>query len=653
MRCNCCSEGGGIKNMSRDTLTFNQMPSNHGRRDSVEDGYVKRTSFDNNRQYTKTHRSSHSKSPERDVYYEDKRGFDIDKGKHLNSNNSRKEEDYSYSRDSIRSAPYSRDFDSISRMDRGKDRERERERDRGRDKNESSYPRSRSPYYRSSRDYPPPSTSHSTFNRNETHDRNRVNRDREDYSKSSSFNSSFPYSSSSSRFENDRFNSSSSSSFSSNRRSQQRSSSPLRAYDRNSTLRMSPFRGESVNPLEERLRHLKNWDIAPAGFERISADKAKLTGLFPPPGNITKLVNYAPPTLDPTISAMLSVLGGSSTGGAANDISYASSSSNSTSLFAPALARQSRRIYVAGFSSFTNEDHLEEYFNQAVSQLKKTSGKEMIVSKPVLGIQMSQDKSYAYVDFRAPEDATEAMQLDGVMFEGNQQLKIKRPREFQAITAAELGNVTAADAELSRVVMTGIPDFLAEAHIKALLEPFGELKTMQLLKMNKSLTNLGVVVFEYMEDQDIACIIEGLNDYQLDDRHTLQVYKLSETVGNLDLVRKLAIFNLAPGSATVESSPVAQLLNMIRSGDFDSEEKYNEIYSEIKEECSKYGTIKSIIIPKPLEHEAVAGVGKVFIEFSTSDECNTAIEALSGRQFNDRCVITSFFPLERYQELIL
>ena len=83
------------------------------------------------------------------------------------------------------------------------------------------------------------------------------------------------------------------------------------AFDRNA--RLSPFRGEVI-PLEDRPRYLKNWDATPPGFERIPADRAKLTGLFPPPGNVAKILSYQPPTLDPARRAMLEMLSGSDIG---------------------------------------------------------------------------------------------------------------------------------------------------------------------------------------------------------------------------------------------------------------------------------------------------------------------------------------------------
>jgi hypothetical protein len=44
---------------------------------------------------------------------------------------------------------------------------------------------------------------------------------------------------------------------------------------------------------------------------------------------------------------------------------------------------------------------------------------------------------------------------------------------------------------------------------------------------------------------------------------------------------------------------VIKLENIISLADLSTEEQFNEIESELKEECTKYGPILSIQIPRP------------------------------------------------------
>ena len=43
---------------------------------------------------------------------------------------------------------------------------------------------------------------------------------------------------------------------------------------------------------------------------------------------------------------------------------------------------------------------------------------------------------------------------------------------------------------------------------------------------------------------------------------------------------------------------------------------------DVKEECSKFGTVKSVEIPRPRAGQDVTGVGKVFVEFMDLEGCN-------------------------------
>lgn len=53
------------------------------------------------------------------------------------------------------------------------------------------------------------------------------------------------------------------------------------------------------------------------------------------------------------------------------------------------------------------------------------------------------------------------------------------------------------------------------------------------------------------------------------------------------------------------------LMNMVTAEELVDEEEYEDILDDIKEECSKYGIVKSIEIPRPIEGVDVPGLGKV------------------------------------------
>ena len=66
-----------------------------------------------------------------------------------------------------------------------------------------------------------------------------------------------------------------------------------------------------------------------------------------------------------------------------------------------------------------------------------------------------------------------------------------------------------------------------------------------------------------------------------------------------------------PGQPT----EVLCLLNMVMPDELTDEEEYEDILEDIREECSKFGSVKSIEIPRPVPGVEVPGCGKVFVEF--------------------------------------
>lgn len=75
-----------------------------------------------------------------------------------------------------------------------------------------------------------------------------------------------------------------------------------------------------------------------------------------------------------------------------------------------------------------------------------------------------------------------------------------------------------------------------------------------------------------------------------------------------------------------------------------------EIVEDVKEECEKYGPVLEIKIPRPSGgSRQSAGVGKIFIKYENADSAKKALQALAGRKFDARTVVTTYFSEVRYQ----
>ena len=75
-----------------------------------------------------------------------------------------------------------------------------------------------------------------------------------------------------------------------------------------------------------------------------------------------------------------------------------------------------------------------------------------------------------------------------------------------------------------------------------------------------------------------------------------------------------------------------------------------EICDDVREECSKYGQIVEIKVPRPVGgSRQSAGVGKIFVKYDTPESATKALKALAGRKFADRTVVTTYFPEENFE----
>jgi splicing factor U2AF subunit len=111
----------------------------------------------------------------------------------------------------------------------------------------------------------------------------------------------------------------------------------------------------------------------------------------------------------------------------------------------------------------------------------------------------------------------------------------------------------------------------------------------------------------------------------------------------------------------LDDSRVLQLLNMVTPEELVDNEDYEgrstvevkmcfdadvglEICEEVMEECQKYGPVLAMKIPRPSGGgRPSAGVGKIFLKYQDAESAKKALQALAGRKFADRTVVTTFF----------
>lgn len=164
----------------------------------------------------------------------------------------------------------------------------------------------------------------------------------------------------------------------------------------------------------------------------------------------------------------------------------------------------------------------------------------------------------------------------------------------------------------------------------------------------------GYAFCEYLDPNitDQACL--GLNGMMLGDKKLIvqraSVGKNPLATGAMLTNLQIPGLNLSEVTSSVPTKPteVLCLMNMVTPEELEDEEEYEEILDDVREECGKYGAVKSLEIPRPIKEVEVPGVGKIFVEFFTMEDCENAQQNLSGRKFANRVVVTSFIDPDKY-----
>jgi len=335
------------------------------------------------------------------------------------------------------------------------------------------------------------------------------------------------------------------------------------------------------------------WDVPPAGFESISAAQYKTmlsTGrIVQGPGAAEQLTPMGPPSQ---------------------------------------ATRQSRRLYVGNIPFGVTEPEMKDFFNRQMQKQRMTTQP----GEPINQVQINQEKNFAFLEFRSVEETTNALTFDGISLNG-QALKLKRPKDYAPLPGQ--GDLTSMGMNIptecpTRLLLSGVPTTLKEEQIRELVSAFGTVVELTLVADMNTGEFKGHVYCEYTEPTMAEQAIMGLNDLP---------------IGETKLVVQRAV--MAPTMVAPISLPpctkVLLLMNMVADADLADDEDYQDICEDVKEECSKYGTVVSQKIPR-----SGPGKGKIFMEFTLESHAQTCAAALAGRKFAQRTVAASFISEQAY-----
>lgn len=376
------------------------------------------------------------------------------------------------------------------------------------------------------------------------------------------------------------------------------------------------------------------WGIRPTGFENVLAQRAKLLGLFPVPGqprpvDFTKLEGLVKDGLDGASDILL-------------DKSHID-------------ARDSRLARTLIFSGvdFATVDYLKvvQYWNDWLRHVDhggatatdnitfkrktkddKTLIVEFVTSELATLVYCLRRSSFPYALF-LKEGAVTSDQSDFV-------LTIERPHEFLVAQ-----DVVGGAGQIAALVLPEMTETQLEEIVSA-TAPNASIKIVREIGTRKSL-GLGLVDTGGTPNHALLAALQS---------HP-QIDEAFFSVGADTSVQQCDVdFGTLPKMArneNVSEHPrlrVAVLLNILSVKELLDDDQYRFIVLDIEAEAARHGQLVSIKVPRPahnycpgLQQFAEPGLGKVFLKFANETQAVRAIMELAGRQYNDRTVLCAFY----------
>ncbi|KAK7683875.1 hypothetical protein QCA50_012846 [Cerrena zonata] len=356
------------------------------------------------------------------------------------------------------------------------------------------------------------------------------------------------------------------------------------------------------------------WGIKPKGFENVTAQRAKLSGLFPLPGY--------PRPVDFT-----------------NKIDY---------------------LKVVEFlNKFLNKVDCDEtsMSNNIESKRMTTDDRNMIIefknntcatiAYSLKGMELS-SAEFAITEHKN-EDEEQPEANEDKIDETKFVLDIARPGEYVVQCLSPYKEIKEDEVEDKVIDSPRSKDPLGIAFVEFYIDPQEYSRTIKALpvldKMLAQVNELSIVTRAFYSclttNEKGEAQKTSIQDCPID-FHTLQGLVRNEFVTTHPKLR------------------VIQLLNIVTAKDLVDDENFNFIKQDILQEVSKLGKIKSIKIPRPandytpgIVQFSQPGLGKIYLEFEEEEIALNAIMNLAGRSYNDRTLLCAFYDYDDFKNGLL
>ncbi|CAK7902463.1 hypothetical protein CAAN1_07S02938 [[Candida] anglica] len=440
---------------------------------------------------------------------------------------------------------------------------------------------------------------------------------------------------------------------------------------------------KKVTPIEEFSIIDSQWGIKPKGFENVTVQRAKLSGLFPLPG-------YPRPVDFTKLEGLLK-----------DKLSNSDDILNERYRIDPLDSRNAKILIISGID-FEKADHLKvaDYFNKFLAKIdipetslqnieskRKTKGDKSLIIEfknntcaticlALNGAVISYDQIKQQSTPDEEEDDKELAETSTTIEEA--QFEIVRPGEYVTqclppYKEIKLDEIEEVVIDNPRKITILVNEDTTDTELLDILKARAPVKSFQLLRETGTKNSIGIAFAEFYFDPSAF-------------KNTIKVIpaiqNIIDSLQREEVIKNAFLSCVIPGKTGIEDCPmdfnslkalakgeyvtnhpksrVIELINLVTPKDLVEDDNFKFIYQDILQECRTFGEVISVKIPRPandytpgISQFTQPGLGKVYVEFSDEQSALDAIMGLAGRMYNDRTVLCAFHNHEDFKNGLL
>ncbi|CCH59956.1 hypothetical protein TBLA_0C01410 [Henningerozyma blattae CBS 6284] len=380
------------------------------------------------------------------------------------------------------------------------------------------------------------------------------------------------------------------------------------------------------------------WDITPPGFEKVPAERAKLSGLFPKPGEPRKLnhdlLNKILKENGMVGNRRIQILFDNST----NQNAYYSKFNN--------------KLIISNLIS-NNQDELINLIRDLISPYETNSDSSLPSTEFNIFPQYNSNDNlfYLVITFSTAAAATITLATQSYFKSTYNYLS-------SSVWNRPAGYVQQLDPldKLCGPNVIAIQDLSAttagtEDDIRSYLKLFGieaNLIKSIYLNNNKTFTGCSLVEIPTNNNNSVTNVLSASIKENLSN---LSWFELNKNTFDESRYQKVSDFNfqnlpkLVVDNTSTSSSNVLLLMNCVDPLDLKSDSFVEEIQATLKYSLENVSEIK---IKKPdidyrLNFDNISeGIGNIYIKFNSAEDATNAMNKISGKKFNDRTILCAY-----------